>query len=318
MSSAFHPVRSVDLEEGTAVTTVNPRVRLLANGRYLIADFSESQVRTYDSIGHLLRYYGGRGRGPKEFPLPLTSALQLKSGFVVATEFNGTIIELDSTLQEEAKRTSSFLMPLYAAYVMSDSELLLAGPPAPTVPIDANPKLLHLFNLNSQSVSSNFFPPPVTREFAAAAETMGIVSAATHGDTIAATFALTDTIFLFRHGLLIDRVPIPFRLFSHIVDPEPSGSSIASRDQWLSEISMITDLYWLRNGSYVIQYYRGAQPRGEMSLFIMRKDGTVQLEAQDTPTLLSVDEQKAKPQFLFETLGREGARKWNVQSFVAY
>lgn len=317
LARSFSSNGQLQLQEDSDVTNVNPHVRFGSQDNILVADFAEFQLRVYDAVGHLLHHYGSKGREAGQFSVPLTSVLQLSSGTMVVTDFGGTIFQLDSGLSAVMRKTETDLLPLYSATIMNDSTLLLIGRPRSVRSGEPAP-LLHLFDLKSNRITRSFFTAPVQPFLAPAAVSLGITSAAIHADTIATVFALTDTIFLFNtSGAAIGRVPIPFRLFSYIKHPAPSGETVADRERWLREISLITDIFWLRDGSFIIQFYRDDEPRKENGLLIMDRLGRVRMEALDTPRLIAMDEERTQSRFFFASSGREGMRVWNMATYPA-
>jgi len=306
----------VKLEENSAVTNVFPNVAVQPDGGFIVADFRESQVRRYDGDGHLRGYFGRRGDGPREFPTPLTSAVSMQSGDIAVTQFDGTLTLLDSALTEILSQAQSGLSPLYSAKVLSPHQLLLAGRPRGNADY-TYPPLLHIWDIQSQRVVQSFFTAPVEPKFARASVTLGIVATAVHPDTIAATFALTDTVFLFDYaGHVLERIRIPFRFFHHIRQPAQLRSGVKARQQWLKAISQVTDLFWLRDGRFVVQYFRSDEGRQEFGLIGLTRSGDSLFEITNVPRLVAIDDTGESPILFFQKPGTEASRTWSIAQFA--
>jgi hypothetical protein len=282
--------RSIELEENRAVVNVMIRVLAYSRGGFLVSDEQEDQIRRYDSSGRLVSAFGRRGGGPKEFTYLLLAAWE-RNGNVLAVDGLSRAAELDST---GAVVLRTFRLPvtqLKFASLVQDTLLLLGGqlPPGPGVDRDAH---LHLWNLRSGRLVASFLDVhPSTSGQRFAVGTAGLVGAALHGDTIAAVFALSDTVYLFDlAGRRLGAVPIPsteFRRFDPGMPP-PRGGIVEARE-WFSRFSLISEIYWRPDGRIIVQYQdrRGVEPR--WSLIEMRLDGRRVFESTGTPRLLASD-----------------------------
>ena len=282
----------VPLEENREVVNVLVRMNLDPRGGFLVADEQEDQVRRYDAAGRLLAHFGRKGYGPREFTY-LHRALRLRSGGILAVDDNYRIAVFDSTGAAVSRTFRTDVSPLHAARVVNDSLLLLGGQVRDRRAAPPGTRL-HLWNLRTGTPVRHFFTPAVRgRAHVIAAATAGFVAADVRGDTVAAAFALTDTLYFFGlDGRRLGAVPIPFRHFRRLSENRPVPSQLAgltAARAWVGSFSMISDVFWLRDGTFLVQYQDrvGSEPRWR--LLRMRRDGTPLFEAVGTPYLMQVD-----------------------------
>jgi hypothetical protein len=305
------------LEESDEVLNVLPRVSVDPRGGFLVADEQESQVRRYGPDGKLLFRFGRRGGGPREFTF-LHRALRLPGGEVLAldTYNRGALFDAagDSLL-----RTLTFPVgPVHAAEVLDDTLLLLGGKLSGRGFADPDARL-HLWSLARDTLVRSFFTPAVRgRARTLAANTAGFVSTAVRGDTIAATFSLSDTVYLFdRRGRALGKVPVPFRGFRRLDEDAPlpgrNGGVVQARE-WVGTFSLVSDLFWLADGTFVVQYQDREGPEPRWRLLRMTRDGRRLFESRDTPRLLAAD--PASGSLYFVTPGSETPNRWSRARFV--
>ncbi|MFL5381123.1 MAG: hypothetical protein ACJ8GN_01230, partial [Longimicrobiaceae bacterium] len=262
-----------------------------SRGGFLIADAAENQIRRYDRNGKLLAHFSRKGEGPGEFSV-LTRALPTRSGGVLAFNAFDRGAVFDSTGRVER----TFRMPLESLYetrLLDDTLVLLAGP-LPDRESSPERARLHLWNLANGKVVRSFFQPRVRgRAHSRAANNSGLVSMDLHGDTIAVTFAISDTVYFFDlNGRTLRKVPIPFRHFRPVSErrrlPRSDGDIVAVRE-WAGTFSFITRVFWLSDGTLLVQYQdrKGLEPHWR--LLGMSGEGAPLFEVVETPRLLQVN-----------------------------
>jgi hypothetical protein len=283
--------RDITLEENDAVVNVIPQMVLEPGGGFLVADQAENQIRRYDRNGRLLGHFGRKGEGPGEFSV-LLRALPLRSGGVVA--FNA--FERGVVFDSAGRVERSFRLPMQSlseARLLDDTLLLLGGAVPQRTPSPDRPRL-HLWNLARGTMVRSFFVPRVrgrARELAASVG--GIVSMDVRGDTVAAVFAISDTVYFFDlNGRALRKVPIPFRHFRPVSErgrlPGSDDGIVAARE-WVGTFSFICHLFWLRDGTLLVQYQDRVGTEPHWRLLHMTAQGAPLFEAIDTPRLLQVD-----------------------------
>jgi hypothetical protein len=283
--------RDITLEENDDVVNVIPQMALEPGGGFLVADQAENQIRRYDRNGRLLGHFGRKGEGPGEFSV-LLRALPLRSGGVLAfdTFQRGTVFD------SAGRVAQSFRTPvgsLYEARLLNDTLLLLAGAVPQRTASPDRPRL-HLWNLARGTLVRSFFVPRVRgRAHDLAASVGGIVSMDVRGDTVAAVFAISDTIYFFDlNGRALRKVPIPFRYFRPVSErgrlPGSDDGIVAARE-WVGTFSFICHLFWLRDGTLLVQYQDRVGTEPHWRLLHMTVQGAPLFEAIDTPRLLQVD-----------------------------
>jgi len=281
--------RDIALEENDEVLNVQVQMNLDPRGGFLVADAAENQIRRYDRNGKLLTHFARKGEGPGEFSV-LARALPTRSGGILAFNAFARGAVFDSAGRVE----QTFRIPmesLYETRLLDDTLVLLAGPLIGESPERAR---LHVWNLANSKVVRSFFQPRVRgRAHEFAASTTGIVSMDVRHDTVAATFAISDTVYVFDlNGRMLRKVPIPFRHFRPVSErrrlPRPEEGMVAARE-WVGSFSFITRVFWLRDGTLLVQYQDRVGIEPHWRLLGMTAEGAPLFELLDTPRLIQVD-----------------------------
>jgi hypothetical protein len=292
LDGIVHWQDEIELEENDTVLTVYPRMRLEPGGGFLVSDAGENQIRMYAADGRLLRHFAREGNGPREFRF-IQRAARLPSGGVVGLDMANKGTVFDSTGTEVVHTFRPRVGPAHDFVVLDDSTLLIAGQVRGLTPRGAEARL-HVWDLRRDTLLHSFFSPVVEGEAALlAANTVGFVSAAVRGDTIAAVFSLSDTVYLFRtDGTPLRKVPMPVAGFRRITArhavPGGRGGVVEARE-WIGSFSLVADLFWTGDGDFLVQYQDRVGTESHWRLLGMGPDGTRRFEATDTPHLLDVD-----------------------------
>jgi hypothetical protein len=282
--------RAIALEENDAVVNVLIRATPDPRGGFLVADEQEDQVRRYDAGGRLLFTFGRRGAGPREFT-GLNRAFRLASGDLLAVDALSHAAVFDSA-GKELRRT--FRVPVGQvkhAFLVNDSLLLLGGRIEDERQGDPDARL-HLWNLRANRLVRSFFPVHGTTEaHRFAANTAGLLGTALRGDTLAAVFALSDSVYLFDlAGRRLGAVPMRAAGLRRF-DPgmRPPHMDLVSAREWFGRFSLVSDVWWLRDGTFLVQYQDrvGVEPRWRLAR--LARDGHPLFESKDTPYLVAVD-----------------------------
>ena len=282
--------RTLALEENDAVVNVLIRATPDPRGGFLVTDEQENQVRRYDANGRLLLTFGRRGPGPREFS-GLNRAFRLASGGLLAVDATAHAAVFDSAGAELERTFRIPVRQLKMAYLLNDSLLLLGGQVQDERAGDPDARL-HLWDLHANRLTGSFFPVRSTTEsHRFAVNTAGLVGVAQRGDTVAAVFALSDTIHLFdAAGRPLGTVPLRAEGLRRF-DPAmrmPRMDLVSARE-WFGRFSLVSDVWWLRDGSFLVQYQDrvGVEPRWR--LVHLARDGRRIFESKDTPCLVAVD-----------------------------
>lgn len=275
----------VELEENDRVINVTPRVTLDPRGGFLVADGREAQVRRYAADGDLQRVIGRKGSGPGEFR-QLSSVHRLPDGRIVAAEMGGKVSVFDEHGVKLLHARQAPVAPLYDADVLDARHLLLAGRRIGT----GGTALVHVYDVETGAITRSFFGVPRHEpELAGGYAFAGTADVVARGDTVAAVFALSDSIYLFGPtGAELGRVAIPFERFRRLTRPMPtSGATVEAFRAWGETFSAVSHLYWLRDGSFLVQYFdmKGVEP--QWRLLHMDRSGRRLFEGVDTPKLLA-------------------------------
>ena len=279
----FGIVGSIRLAEDTATINVYPNVTIdKTNSQFVIADSREQRIRLYDREGAIIRQFGRTGDGPGEFKAP-TWAKREASGHIAVADFSGMVIEFDS-IGSLLRHSQLPIRPLYTQQALPDGRRLVSGIGFPR---SEERHLLHV--VDADTIAYSFFPTPGDSLARVDALHFGYVAFAMRGDTVAAVSALTDTLYVFTTaGNEVARVPIPFRNFRRM--PQQPAESSEEIQGLLDQSHLISDLYWLADGSMLFQYER---PRGsdtDWNIMRMTRDGDFIFDIVNTPRLLAIDD----------------------------
>ena len=252
-------VREIELAESQAVMNVTPRVKLDPRVGSWWPTPARHRSGGIPPTAPVLSDFGRKGRGPGEF-LRLSAALRADRNAIVAVEINGRISRFDSAGHLAGSTRQTPLGPVYNATLADDSLLVLAG----RLGGRGDTPLLHVWSLRRDTLLRSFFRPPAppngmegTYAFA------GTADVTARGDTLAAVFALTDTVYLFdSRGRTLEKIAIPFRGFRRPSERMPVRASIDEYRLWASHFSAISQVFWQSDGSFLVQYFdtNGVEP----------------------------------------------------------
>ena len=281
--SVFEHVRTITLEENDEVVNVSPDVSVQEDGSFLIADGREARIRIYDSEGRLMTQFGRRGEGPGELGLPL-EAMRRPDGSLVVVDLSRGILHFDSSGTRFIRGARPPMMPLYTAGPLGNDEFVVAGLRRGSA--DPRP-LMHIWDPQADSVSFSFFPTPGDSLTRLAARNFGWADFARRGDTIAAIAAFADTVYLFdRVGSDLGQVALPMIDFKRIATYDPTATP-DELDQWLETLHLLVDIWWLEDGTLLVQYQQPQDTDNEWSLLRTDLDGRRYFDLRDTLELLA-------------------------------
>ena len=299
----------IDLEETSDVMNVFPIVRLDPAGGFLVVDPHECQFRRYDRKGKLLAHFGSKGRGPEQFERP-TVAIRLPSREIMVVDRRVKVSILDSTGTRLVRTLATHLGPIEDADVVDDSTVLLAGPAS------ANPDspMLHLWNYRRNEVRRSFFRPWSSYRYKDVASSAGWVQVAIRGDTIAATFSPSDTVYLFGiDGTDLATIPIPS---SHFRRPYPlanaSEANMQTRNKWLSTFDLVAAVSWAGSDGFLVPYQTFVNGQPVWKMLGLRRAGDLWFDDPDAPRLLTAD--SAGEELVFVDPGANVPNRWRVAS----
>lgn len=301
LSDVVRWTRFIDLEENKDVINVTPTVTLDPAGGFLVADQREGQLRRYAADGRLLWHAGRKGSGPGEFR-SLGRALRLASGEILAMDWNGRATVYDRAGGEVLRTFTTPFGNVEDFAHVGDSLLLISALARESGILGPR---LHLWDPISNEVRLSFFEPMRTVVDTPAASVVTWSNVAVRGDTVAAVFALGDTVHLFTTaGTPVGSVPISFTAFRRMGSRKSRPTSDpAKRARWLSSFDIVSALHWLPDGRFVI-IYQTTLPEAALTrrshLFVMDRMGRALHEAPDVPRLLTVDERNGTLYFVAE------------------
>lgn len=301
----------VGLEENPDALVVTPFVNADSRGGFLVADQQEAQIRRYGSDGRLLWRQGRKGAGPGEYSGP-TGAVRLSSGEVLAVDQTGRLTRYDSaggvvlgTTETEINRVEEILL-------VDEHTVLLGG----VLKGELDSPRLHLWDLRSGRVLGSFFSPLRNARNRTVSVVAGWTKASIRGDTVAAVFATSDTVYLFTtRGRELGKIPIPSRFFRHGPADGPGRTLTQPGEQarWMSQFDFVETVHWLPDGSLLVAYQNVLPERAlqrQRHLVHMTRDGRRLFEVRDGPRLLEVDGRSGN--LVFVDTAAEVPNQWAI------
>lgn len=294
----------VKLEESRQVINVFPQVNFAPGGAFLVADGREAQIRVYGGAGELRSWFGSRGEGPGEFFRP-AAALPHDGGRVLTVDFAGKYAVFDTASRRAIETGRLPVTAVYTAKPLPDHQVLLVGRI-----MGAGNEYLHVWDLREKRLVRSFFAPPVRRGFEEDAVMSGVMDASVRGDSIAALFALSDSIFLFtRGGARVGALPIRARGMRPMGEKFPGGGR-EEYMRWQESFSVPSRVFWLSDGSFLVQYYDMVANDQRFSLVRLSRDGEPIFEIPRTPRLLALSPDGGT--LLFTNPGAEAPNEWRL------
>lgn len=277
---------SVALEETPQVVNVGLAVRPDPEGGYLIADEREAQFRRYGDDGTLLGTFGRPGSGPGEFRFP-TAVVRINHDTLLAVDLGGRASFFRSDTFEHLSSFNLPVMNVTDVDVLSDTTLLVAGFDPDVGP--TGPRL-HVFNLNTRTVTNSFFVPMERTRAKRAAMTVGWVKAAIRHDTIAAIFATLDTVYVFSmDGKQLASVWCDNPTFRNAEDPPLKARLDPTlQAEWASTFDAVADVYWLPGGTFLLPYETFVDNLPVWSLMVLGRDGRLVANSPKAGRLFTV------------------------------
>jgi hypothetical protein len=217
----LEPVATL-LDDTAAVLARPGDISIDANGRYVVSDPSDKNIKLYTPDGRRVSTLGGPGRGPGEF-LALATALALRDS-VLAFDFRGARF---SVFSPDARYARSFELPRdvarpWTVQVVDDSLLLLVGTPMRSSRGD----LLTLVRRDGSVVSSFFNKSSYFGGKPQLIQNTGVVADARDGRVFAALVG-GDSVYAFDYA--------GKRLGAYPADPEQplvTTRSLLAANRW--------------------------------------------------------------------------------------
>ena len=275
-------VGSIALEESDSVVTVTPIVKADSEG-FLIADAREAQVRLYGKNGRLKKLLARRGSGPGEVGVPMAILRRGDRTILVMDMGSASMIRLSPEGEEIDRYPMRF--PAFGLLSLGEDVLVVGKPSFQDFPF---PDLLHRWD--GKDVVEGFFPAPITERTEKLSRSYSFASADIRGDTIVASYALSDTLYFYHTGgEFIDQTPLDLEHWS-LPEEDPSGGvGSGERRKWRESLTRISDVYWLEDGTFLVQYVGHRDRELQWRLSHVTRDGEVLFDVKDTPRLLTVD-----------------------------
>lgn len=299
----FSEARSIHLEESSSVLNVEPAVVVDPAGGFLIADSKESRIRHYDGMGRLTWQAGRRGSGPGEY-LNLQAVARLPGGRVVAIEIQSRLTILSAVGDSVLETQNPQLRHMEDIAVLNDSTVLLSGKKT-----EAGAQI-HLYNLRRQRAIHSFFAPFSSFANPLAASVAGFAKFDLRADTLAVTFAPSDTVYFYLlGGQRLPPMALPSARFRS-VRHAPQSKNI----EWFAHWDIVSDVFWLADGSIIVVYQSLHPEAGfarDYHLVRVRRDGRRSVEVFRAPRLLAVHPKGDT--LYFQAIEAEVPNQWSVR-----
>ncbi|HSW30415.1 MAG TPA: hypothetical protein VLH75_13100 [Longimicrobiales bacterium] len=310
---AFEVIDSIDLQETQLVVNVAPVARIDPEGGFLLADRMEQQVRRYSEQGRILEFAGAKGGGPGQF-MNLATAGRLESGQVLAAESSGGVALFTRDLDSVAYTLRLPLTRLEDLEVLDDTLVAFAAA-RPGREGLYGPRI-HIFNTRTSKIQNSFFAPLPDAPSFDAAVMAGWTKISVHRGRLAAIFATSDTVYLFRlDGAPVAQLPLPSGTFRRVPEgPGPRGTADPQRAAvWLSTFDLMSDIAWVSD-SVLVVLYQSVRPTAALErvwhLVAMSDQGRGLFEIRESPKFIAVD--TPRDRLFFQAPGAMAPNKWYI------
>lgn len=285
--NAFEISRSLLLQETDQAVTVLPMVSPGVPGEFLLAEPREGQVNVYDTAGRLRRVVGRRGGGPGEFHSPVSARRTVNGGIVVVDPMLSRLTFFPEEGSGEPEVAASPLPLVLGAQDLGGGRYLLSG----QVMSEQPPRLLHIWNRETDEVERSFLPIGVPRESRPYAASYTSVDAVLEGDTIWSVWALSDTLYkLERDGGVIERFPLSLpRPMGRLPGAEAGVITDPRALQAAAErLTQVNGVFILGDGALAVQAMQARGFEAVWDLLILDRRGRMRWRAARMPRLFAV------------------------------
>lgn len=310
--------RTFPLDESDAVINVTPAVTFDSWEGFLVADVSEHQLRRYSPFGELHWTSGRRGDGPGEFQQP-SRAVRLPTGEILVTNFDRRFTILSSSGDSVLRMVETPFTRIEDVDIVDDSLVMVSA----ILDRDFTSPRLHLWDTQNDRRLRSFFEPFEATPNQTAASVASWTMAAIRGDTVAAIFSVSDSVYLYT--IAGDRLvahPLPSRHFRAVPETAPDPNvDPRQRAQWLGSFDYMSDVHWLSNGDLLILYKRllpSEALSSEWHMVVMSPQGEGIYEVREVPRLLAVKSDSGNDELIFVSPDAEVPNQWANASLLPY
>lgn len=251
-SATVDILQPLELADSPDAVVVTVRISQDPLGGFLVADPDEAQVRRYDSDGQLQWNFGTRGEGPGEFSYPYV-VLRLPSSDLVVFENTGEInvfSDAGTSLRRTISHEESPFRRVHDAEMLSDGRIVVAGRSSDAVLLGPQ---IHVWNPVDNTIDATALEPVLPEEMQAAINVVSLSSVDVRNDTIAAVFALSDSVYLFRpDGARLAVLPLRADAFRRLSTPVPVRGTRNEALDWIGSFSILTDVAWIPNETAIL------------------------------------------------------------------
>ncbi|HEX8831022.1 MAG TPA: hypothetical protein VF705_07655, partial [Longimicrobium sp.] len=117
-----------------------------------------------------------------------------------------------------------------------------------------------------------------------------------------------------RDGRALEKIPVPFAGFHRLEKPLAANAPPQEFQKWLGSFSTATDVFWLRDGGFLIQYMDQQGSDRTYSLLRMDRHGRRVWEVAGSPRLLAVS---PRDSLVFVKKGAEAPNEWSIAELAA-
>lgn len=318
LEDLIQPTRTIAVQENDTVLNVTPSVTFDPSGGFLVADPREDQVRRYAPSGSLLWHAGRSGDGPGEFRQP-NRIVRLPDGDILVADFDRRFTLFTPRADSVIRVVDTPFTRIEDLDVLNDSLLLVSALAQRNL---FGPRL-HVWDFRHDSVITSFFSPFQSSPNKTAAATADWANASVHGDTIAAVFSVSDSVYFFsREGVRLAAVPLPSARFRRVPARAPDRNlDPLRRAQWFASFDYVSSVNWLSSGDLLV-LYESLGPSPDLPrtwhLLLLSSSGRGIAEVEKAPLLLAVESGPERDSLLFVSTDAEVPDRWTLATLVRH
>lgn len=256
--------RSIELQESDSALLVAPYLTLGQGRDVWVADALEQRISRFDGNGRLILAFGRKGQGPGEFVAPMRVLPLSPDSILVVDPGRGALLLDSSGLQ-----LGSLEVPLGTL-----TDAVRVGPTLVAIAGRSlsphSPHRVAILDPSSGETEAVLVAPSLPAALQLLESSFGFVKLAARGDTLAAIHSLVDSVWIRHPGGAVGVLPLRFR---DARPPLPTDYLSRSRRDVVRELRRHHDLFWLPDGTFLVQTGTGGAGEETWDLFLFDASG---------------------------------------------
>jgi hypothetical protein len=249
-------VRQITLDESIHLIG-NPIITIDEQNNFILTDMQLNNVKIYDSNGEFEKLFGQKGRGPGDLDWPVYSIVHNKKLYTVQLDGKLTIWDLKTEKLDKVLNLPLFFVTKFMFY--DESHLIVNGKPTGTALNESENNILHLVDIESNTIVKSFFNMPDNFiPWLPAINSFPEISNFTITDSgISTNFGVGTQIYKYdRQFDIMNTYEIDItKYFKSILDYEFTEIT-SNRTNFTTSFSRINQLFNLTDKEYIIQIRR--------------------------------------------------------------